>query len=78
MKKLTKRLLLAIALTTVLTACLGTQTIETIGVPQTTNDIVEKVCGQWRKISFSATKDTSQTISEIRGNNAARKAFCGN
>jgi hypothetical protein len=33
-------------------------------------------CAQWLSITWS-TKDTDQTIKEVKANNAAREAVCG-
>lgn len=42
---------------------------------QTTGTGVTDACGQWRAVSWSV-KDTPQTIDEVKGNNARRKAWC--
>ena len=34
------------------------------------------ICDEWRVISFSGARDTPETVSEVRENNAARNAFC--
>lgn len=34
------------------------------------------VCAQWRGVSWSS-KDTPQTIADVKGNNARRAAWCG-
>lgn len=72
MKRSNGLLLLALALITVLPAC------QQIGTTGTTGPEIDLsgICAEWREISFSGAGDTSQTVSEVRGNNAARKAFC--
>lgn len=62
MRKL-RMLLLLSASATLLAAC------------QTTGTGVTDACGQWRPISWSS-KDTPQTVDEVKGNNARRKAWC--
>jgi len=42
---------------------------------QTTVTAGTEVCSHWRSISWSKA-DTVQTIDEIKGNNARRKAWC--
>jgi hypothetical protein len=56
--------MLAAALLTPLAACKTTDT-----------GVTDVVCGPWRAITWSA-KDTPETIDEVKGNNARRKAWC--
>ncbi len=35
------------------------------------------VCSAWQPITYSASKDTPETVRQVVGNNAAREAFCG-
>jgi hypothetical protein len=61
------RLLLAMLLTSTLTGCVtltGTKEINT------------SVCQVWKDISWSS-KDTTQTIIEVKINNARREGYCG-
>jgi len=38
---------------------------------------VLKLCNEaWRPITYSSSKDTPETVDEVRANNRARKAFC--
>ncbi len=34
------------------------------------------VCTVWKGISYSAMRDTPETVSEVRANNAARAEYC--
>ena len=61
------RLLLAMLLTSTLTGC------ATLTGTSETN---ASVCQVWKDVSWSA-KDTTQTIIEVKINNARREGYCG-
>lgn len=37
---------------------------------------LDRVCRLWQGVSYSSSKDTKETIVNIRVNNATRDAFC--
>jgi hypothetical protein len=61
------RLLLAMPLLLVLTGC-----SKVMGTAETNLS----ACSVWRDISWSS-KDTPQTITEVKVNNARREGYCG-
>jgi hypothetical protein len=61
------RLLLAMLLTSTLTGC-----VTLTGTKETNRS----VCQVWKDISWSS-KDTTQTIIEVKINNARREGYCG-
>lgn len=63
------RLMPAVLSAMILTACVTTRTTET--------GEAEVACSAFAPISFSATRDTAQTVREVREHNAAWHAVCG-
>ena len=61
------RLLLAMLLTSTLTGC-----VTLTGTSETN----VSVCQVWKDVSWSS-KDTTQTIIEVKINNARREGYCG-
>ena len=71
------RLMLAVLSTIALTACQTIPITGTIGPDNAQPAVdVSRICEEWRQIPFSEHGDTLETIQVVRGNNAARKAFC--
>lgn len=59
-----------------MTSCLaGCQLIPPTRTAATETAIVSQVCRAWVPITYSS-KDTAQTVLEVRANNAAREAYC--
>jgi predicted small secreted protein len=63
MRRVLPTITLVVALPILLAAC------------QTTGSGGTEVCSHWRSISWSKV-DSLQTIDEVKGNNARRKAWC--
>jgi len=61
----------ALALIPILTSC------QTMGTEETAIDArsIAVICETWRPVSWSS-RDTPETIREVKAGNAARKAFC--
>ena len=72
MKRLDVRVPLVAASVMVLSACQPIRTTGTTGFELE----LTKICKVWKEISFSDSRDSEQTVGEVRGNNAARNAFC--
>jgi len=64
-KEWTKRALLAVLLSTILTACATTR-----------ETVTDTSCGAFEPITFSAARDTPETVAQIREHNAAFDALC--
>lgn len=53
------------------------QTRMTEDSPLAAATAILRICKDaWKDVSYSSSKDTQQTIDEVRANNRARKAFC--
>jgi hypothetical protein len=56
------------------TGCLPVTKIT--GVSNTNRNTVPPVCSVWREQSFSAKRDSKETVNEIVVNNATRNGYC--
>lgn len=54
----------------ILTGCLSMQT-------RSTGIVVDTTCEAMRPITYSASRDTPETVREVRQHNAAYQALCG-
>lgn len=61
-------LALAMACVTMMTACAATHSIATIGD--------NPLCHSMKLVSFSAMRDTPETVQQVRENNAAWRVVC--
>lgn len=61
-----------IALVTMCALVAGCQSTKTRSIVTTD----KPVCTVWKGVSYSAKRDTPETVREVRANNAARTAYC--
>jgi len=52
-----------------------TATVETSSPVRVVGHSKEEVCSNWKGVGWSS-KDTDQTIREVKGNNARHQAWC--
>jgi hypothetical protein len=59
-----------------LTGCASmTGIVETKPTPLLMGPSKQEICSQWKGVGWSS-KDTDQTIREVKANNARRKGYC--
>jgi len=64
-----KLISLALGVPMLLASMAGCKTTPSTGIPS-------EVCLIWKPITFSASRDTPETVEEIRAQNARRQVFC--
>lgn len=64
-----------LAMTCLVAGCVPTLTTQTAAI-EADRVTAAQVCKVWVPITYSS-RDTEQTQTEVRANNAARKAYCG-
>lgn len=58
------------------TACTSIRTTEDDSSLAAATAILSICKDAWKDVSYSSSKDTQQTVDEVRSQNRARKAFC--
>jgi uncharacterized lipoprotein YajG len=65
-------MLLLLGTTLFLAGCQSTLSTQTAATDLT---IATEVCGVWKPVTYSS-RDTAETVTEVRANNASQKAYC--
>ena len=74
---LTVNVSIVLLMLAVLSLLAGCEAIRTIPTTETESRIAADVCRVWHTITYSGSGDTAETILQVRANNAARAAYCG-
>ena len=66
-----------------MTACATSMTgdnprsMANMSAAQLSRELAKPICDKaWKPLTYSSTKDTSETVDGVRANNRAREAFC--
>lgn len=65
--------LLMLAMVSLLAGC---ETIQPTHTTVTESRIAAGVCRVWQPVTYSNSRDTAETILQVRANNAARDTYC--